>query len=87
MSDPVIESIKNVFALIGIGAIIYGAITLLPPYYNKEKYQSACADAFGQFEYKWVDNKLYCKAGSEKWIKHQNPPKATKYNIWKQDIE
>ena len=87
MNESIKESIKNVFVLIGIGSIIYATITMLPPYYNKEKYQSACADAFGSFEYKWVDEKLYCKVSSEKWEKHPNPPKPTKYNIWGQDIK
>jgi hypothetical protein len=87
MSQNLQESIKNVFVLIGIGALIYAAITLLPPYYNSEKYQAACADAFGQFDYKWVDEKLYCKTDSGKWERHPEPPTATKYNVWGQNIE
>jgi|GEM_PF-2583670 len=87
MSDSLKELIKNIFVLIGIGSLIYWAITLLPPYYNKEKYQSACADAFGQFEFKLVDNKLYCKVGENEWRQHKNPPPVTKYNIWGQKIK
>ncbi len=87
MSDSLKESIKNIFVLIGIGSILYWITPLYPSYYNKEKYQSACADEFGKFEFKWVNDNLYCKVSEEKWQKHPLPPVPTKYNVWGQEIE
>lgn len=87
MSESFSESIKNIFALIGIGTIIYLAITMLPPFYNQERYESACADRFGTFSFKWVDEKFYCEVSEDKWNKHPYPPKPIKYNIFGQEIE
>ncbi|QFS87438.1 MULTISPECIES: hypothetical protein [unclassified Marinobacter] len=86
MKDSAAESIKSTLALVGILAIIYALVIHLPPFYSSEKYESACADAFGTFSYRWVNEILYCEADPDNWVRHPDPPVASKFNIWGQEL-